>query len=348
MSNQLELLSNELLLEIFEYLDAYNLYQAFHGLNHRMNTLLQSANLHIILKSSYKNKSVWDTLTSFLNPLQIRVLSSYDDDVKINKRFLSSAVKNLYSVRLYNISVKSINEICQRLSNDNQIKSLYITEQYTYRGSDNHSSIDTVFVDHGHQFTSLINLSLAIGGFKEFPMVSFVFSQLRHLSIQSCYYTLNFFQFLQDRAPNLRSLKFLGYVSGNPVPSQFVIKHVHELHIQYPEALRSLAILLSMFPCLRRLRIEWVNSQRSQVVDGTQWQELIEKYLPQLKQLTIDFDEGTDAEIVKTFYTGDFWTKKRVNVKTLINKTGSRFPLVKTIYFGRQWHFGYFDHFEVC
>jgi hypothetical protein len=100
-----------------------------------------------------------------------------------------------------------------------------------------------------------------------------------------------------------------------------------------------------MFPCLRRLHTDWENSQRSQVINGTQWQELIEKYLPHLKQLTIDFDEGTDAEIVKTFYTGDFWSTKRVKVKTLINKTASRFPLVKTIYFGRQWHFGYFDHF---
>jgi hypothetical protein len=79
-------------------------------------------------------------------------------------------------------------------------------------------------------------------------------------------------------------------------------------------------------------------------MNGTQWQALIEKNFLNLKDFTLNFDEGTDEEIVKTFYTGEFWSTKKVNVKMLINKTVSRYRLVKTIYFGKQWQFDYINN----
>ncbi len=66
--------------------------------------------------------------------------------------------------------------------------------------------------------------------------------------------------------------------------------------------------------------------------------------MPHLKQLTIDFDQSIDEDIAKIFYTGEFWSRKKVKIKMIINKTQSRYRLVKTIYFGNEWHFGYFDN----
>ena len=55
--NQLEDLPNETLMEIFEYLDARDLFRAFHNLNSRFNLLLQSLNeLCLILSSSDRDQ----------------------------------------------------------------------------------------------------------------------------------------------------------------------------------------------------------------------------------------------------------------------------------------------------
>jgi hypothetical protein len=102
--------------------------------------------------------------------------------------------------------------------------------------------------------------------------------------------------------------------------------------------------VLSKFPSLRRLYIDWQCSRQFPVLNGTQWQQLIEQYLPHLKQLTIDFDQPTDEDILQTFYKNEFWSTKKIKVKMVINKTQSRYRSVKTIYFGKEWHFGYFDN----
>jgi hypothetical protein len=342
--NRLESLSNELLLDIFEYLDAYNLCQAFYGLNHRLNTLLQSAHLHILYDSSKENKIVWDILTSFFNPLQIRILSSYDD-INFDERFLSSDNKNLHSVRLLNVNREYINKIFQHFSNDNQVKCLYVREKIQYYSQNTRSVVDLLLVDHAHRFVSLVNLSLSpsqpIG---TFPIVPVTFSQLRHLSIKSYFWTPELLQFFQDNTPNLRSLKFIGYFPMVS-PLSKSIKHIHELHTTNPNphSFNIMDNLLSNFPCLHRLHIDWEYNRRNPVFNGSQWQQLIEKHLPHLKQLTIDFSEGIDEDILKTFYTGEFWLTKKVKVKMVINKTQSRYRLVKTIYFGNEWRFEYFD-----
>jgi hypothetical protein len=129
--------------------------------------------------------------------------------------------------------------------------------------------------------------------------------------------------------------------------SSIIVNHIHELHINDLGNLLFLQGVLSKFPSLRRLHIDWQSSRRSPVINGTQWQQLIEQYLPHLKQLTIDFKQGADEDILQTFYRGEFWLTKKIKVKMVINKTQSRYRLVKTIYFGKEWHFGYFDNLSL-
>jgi hypothetical protein len=343
ISNRLESLSNELFLDIFEYLDAYNLCQAFYGLNHRINTLLQLTHLHIAYDSSKTNQTIWDVVTSFFNSSQIRVLSS-SDGIHIDERFLSSSNENLRSVRLHRMNREYIDKICQHFPTNNQIKYLHIEEEPRYSLQQTHATIELLLVDHGHRFVSLISLSLlSCNMINMFPVVSVTFSQLRHLSIRNCYFTENVLQFFQDNTPNLRSVKFSGIVS---LPNRLsnIVKHIHEIHMDIPSSLAILQNVFPNFPSLRRLRIDCEYNRRYPVIDGSQWQQLIEQYLPHLKQLTIDFKQGIDEDIMTSFYTGEFWLTKKVKAKMIINKTESRYRLVKTIYFGKEWHFGYFDH----
>ncbi|CAF3574110.1 unnamed protein product [Rotaria sordida] len=345
--NQLELLSNELLLDIFEYLDAYNLYQAFYGLNHRINDLLQSTHLHMICDSLNENEIDWNTLKSCINPSQIRILSCYND-INIDNHFLSCVKENLRSVRLREMNHESINTIFQHFPSGNQIKCLSIREHWYYTNSNSHCLFHSILVDNADRFTLLVNLSLSCSHYVDvLPTVSVQFFQLRHLSINNYYWSTNFLQFLQNNVPNLKSLKFIGYYNVLNLPSDFALKHVDELHMNNSGSFGQLQNILSVFPCLRRLHIDQQNNRQLPIINGIQWQQLIEKYLTNLKQLTIDYGNGIDEEIIKTFYTNEFWSTKKVKVKMIVNKTQARYPLVKTIYFGQQWQFRYFDNFDL-
>jgi hypothetical protein len=341
-STRLESFSNEVILDIFEYLDGYDLYQAFYGLNNRINTLLRSAQLHIRHHASKQNKTIWDTLISFMNPSQIRALSSHDG-TDIDKRILSLPNENLRTICLHDMTKEYINEICQHFPVNNQIKCLSVKKKGGYYDQPTDSIIDLLLVDQGHRFVSLAQLLILASNWTQFPIVSVTFPQLRHLSIGSTYFSIEFLQFLQTNTPNLRSLKFIVvfYLSK---PLSIIVNHIHELHINDPNNFLYLQNILSKFPSLRRLHIDCQSSRRSSVIDGTQWQQLIEQYLPHLKQLTIDFDQGMDEDILQTFYKNEFWSTKKIKAKMLINKTQTRYRLVKTIYFGKEWHFGYFDN----
>lgn len=342
--NRLESLSNELLLDIFEYLDAYNLYQSFFGLNHRINILLQLARLHILYNPSFNNKTVWDTISSFINPSQIRILSSIND-TKIDEALLSAITENLHSITLHGITRHSVDKIFQKLPINNKIRCLRVQENYHYSITDENTIPTLLLVKHGHHLVSLVNLSLYLSGLStDFPLASVVFLQLRHLSITNCYWSTNLLQFLRDKTPNLRSLK-CSQCYLKTFSSDMVLKNIHELHIKHSSGIYNLHRLFPLFPNLRRLHADCEGVHRSEIINGTQWQVLIEKNFPNLKQFTLDFGEGVDEEIVKSFYTGAFWSTKKVKVKMIINKTESRFRLVKTIYFGKEWKFNYIDSF---
>jgi hypothetical protein len=350
MSNRLELLSNELLLDIFEYLDACNLYQAFYGLNHRFNDLLRSAGLHINFNSKNKDNTTWDTLASFVKPSQIRALSSYDN-VAIDKRFLPSAEQNLRLLCLHSMDQTAANEICEHVPVENQIKCLYIKEKqnYGWRKRRDRTFSDMFLLDHGHRFTSLVNMLLSFDIYEDtFPVVLAIFPQLRRLSITKGYWTPNLFQFFQTSTPNLRSLKLQTASLSSAQVWTCALKHIYELHINYSGDMINLPVTLCMFPCLHRLHIDWTTNRQYAIPNGTQWQELIEKYLPNLKQFTLNINEGIDEQILKTFYIGEFWSTRKVNAKMMINKPESRYRLVKTIYFGRQWQFDYFHEDNLC
>ncbi|CAF4077973.1 unnamed protein product [Rotaria sordida] len=75
----LEPLSNELLLEIVEYLDVYELFTAFYGLNHRFNDLIRQCYLHVRFDPSRKSIETRNLITSTIDSSHVRELSYYYD-----------------------------------------------------------------------------------------------------------------------------------------------------------------------------------------------------------------------------------------------------------------------------
>ncbi len=280
-----------------------------------------------------------------MNPAKIYALSL--DGVVIHERFLPSISENLVSLYFYHMNRNSIDRILRHLPTVNRIKTLCIYQERGPRRTTT-SFCDFIFFKHGHRLTSLINCSLK--GFhdaNQFPIITVTFSKLRRLWLSNFYWTENFVQFLRENTPNLRSLYFHRTIpfSMGIIPS--VVKHIQELDMNVIDGLIDLEDILSVFPCLKRLRIFWDNTAWSAIFDVTQWQEIIEKYLPYLQHFTLDFAIGINEDVVKTFYAGEFWTTRKAVMKLIMNKVKSPYPKVKTIYFGQQWHFKYFDWSEV-
>ncbi|CAF0797090.1 unnamed protein product [Adineta ricciae] len=332
-----ESLSNELLLEVFEYLDAYDLYLTFHALNQRINALLRRANLHILLESSKNDENVLNGILSFFTPSQVRVLSLNIDNTTLAKQFVSFTDQNLYSLNIYKRHGNALFEIIPCLSRSSRIKYLRIDEAFVYGVSSTRSLFDLIFIEYSAYFTSLVVASISFHYYTKASRVQTVFPHLRHLSLAKITLTSTLTDFLSSSTPNLRSLVILPTIQDYLSPT-FALKQIRQLHLRCTYNFEYVASLIKIFPSLRRLKIDYVNYSRNLPSTNPICKSLTEENLPHLKQLTIDFEPAVELEIVKSFTTNEFWSAKKLNVIRTMNKMESRCPMVKSIYFGSRLH----------
>jgi hypothetical protein len=83
MATVLEILSNEVLMQFFEYLDAYHLFNGFFNLNSRFNRLLTDYRLYLKFNSKHiRDVKIWPIMLNYLtavtliNDKHIRMLMS--------------------------------------------------------------------------------------------------------------------------------------------------------------------------------------------------------------------------------------------------------------------------------
>ena len=84
--SQLETLPNEILIEIFEHLDARDLFRAFYNLNLRINKLLQCLNKLCLMLSIHDREEI-SANAIFLPYIQILI-------VKYNKKLYHCILNN--------------------------------------------------------------------------------------------------------------------------------------------------------------------------------------------------------------------------------------------------------------
>src|SRR5689334_9888229 len=86
--NRLEYLPNELLIEIFEYIDIRDLFQSFLGLNQRINNLLQN-----ISNLSYNLERIEPELINFFADRITQLIVNTWQDIDLRQfRFLKSLI----------------------------------------------------------------------------------------------------------------------------------------------------------------------------------------------------------------------------------------------------------------
>ncbi|CAF0924264.1 unnamed protein product [Rotaria sordida] len=167
----LEPLSNELLLEIVEYLDVYELFTAFYGLNHRFNDLIRQCYLHVRFDPSRKSIETRNLITStidsshflifllfFFNLHRIAIEEFYWREDIIE--FLQNNILNLQSLYIHTYS--SI--LYQQSLSKYVLKNVFKLDMNINIHSINIKCL-------GHMFPSLQRLSIQWDTFRQYPSI---------------------------------------------------------------------------------------------------------------------------------------------------------------------------------
>jgi len=152
----LEDLSNELLLDMLEYLDVYQLFITFYGLNRRFTDLIKHCHLHICFKYSKNDAKIWYLISSTINLSKVRKISYYYNHF-IDRRFLISKCSNLRSLTLHNMNGFFIQVILNDVPLINRIRTIRIEYPKFLSCSNDSPSRDFSLKEYHCRFTSLVH-----------------------------------------------------------------------------------------------------------------------------------------------------------------------------------------------
>ena len=342
-----ESLSNDLLIEVFDYLDGYNLCSTFFGLNRRLNGLFRVAPMHIEFNSKKTNPQVWDTLDSVIHPAQIRSLTFREVNT-VDDRFVNSTNVNLVSLIVTRVNPTFLRNLMKALPKRLPLTNFSLSGGFDSRDDPPVSFFDLLMKRNGHRLSSMVNAALNFSYMAmDFSSVSVNFLRLRRLDLNINTVSSELLPFLQTNTPNLRSLKIDAWAQrrGEWKASDYSLKQIVELDLNFTDGFFPLSQLLIMFPSLKKFHIDWGQRRWSQpVLDGSDWQKILEPCVPLLQRFTLHFvRRGLNQAALQTFYQNEFWTARKVRACITVDKARNLSPQVKTIYFGRQWHFSHFD-----
>ncbi|CAF0780860.1 unnamed protein product [Adineta steineri] len=187
----IETFSNELLIEIFEYISPYDLYKAFFNLNRRFNFIIKSLNnFHVILQEDWDDKRSIPFFASQISKLIIK----HDDFIDFS----------YYSnIRLLKLSMPTENQ-CNAIQ-----PSLLPYLEYLYISN-------FFFADHSKQLCRLI-FSPAFSYLRicQIDRItldesrSYLFSPLHQLTISPSTWKSNIYQYIFNACPNLVDLRII-------------------------------------------------------------------------------------------------------------------------------------------
>jgi len=314
-----EILPNEIILDLFDYLSLVHLYQSFFALNSRFNKLLcqQFQKFHLdfrlISKINFHRVCQNDVLP-VIDRIIFLHLSNDDNTPQQIEHFLS----NDYQLRQFT-GLKSISLSClgfQRTLDQIMIECSYLpclthltltNSHVSMNGNDaqrlfNHiwslprltyCYLDNCFVDEDY-----------------FPNPKVISTLLRHLNIRNMTRSLSTLTRLCQHTPYLRDLSIMFYDDSNQLDSLLLILSITRLNIYFESSITIFQHLLQNMPNLYHLTIETSHF----LLNGNQWKEIINKYLLKLKILQFkigplvieEYGEIQFNEIFDSFRT-KFW-----------------------------------------
>jgi hypothetical protein len=321
----LESLANELLFNLFQYFNITHLFRAFYGLNNRLNKLLfVHMQFHSHLSFESISKTDFDIICQdYLPTLIDRIISlrfSDDDETpeQINY-FLSYGFQFHQFTHLKSLS---LSHICSDQIMNNIIIDLQQLHHLT------HLKIDKCQVDHDlindgwifDQIWSLSTLTHCHFERKKYLWNPFfispktISSTIKYLFLEGFLYNSNELHQLLEHTINLEHLRIdvdHNYDYGQ-ISSVISSIKKFQIFIHYSPYITN--NLLQYMTNLTHLTIELAHV----VLDGFQWETIIENYLPNLKifhfkmeySLRENNEKEKEIELLLNSFRSQFWINK--------------------------------------
>jgi len=323
----LELLANELLLDIFEYLSSVDLFQSFFDLNIRFNNLIflhfQTHSLNFQSTSKYDFDLISQKyLPSITNKIFSLRLSDDDDTPQQIDLFFSYGLSfkqfsYLQSLSLYRIySLNSIKKILDELIYLPNLKTLKITRHTILYNE----LYDIGIIDLIKHLPNLIYCHLDITNDNDccYLTPSIISLSLKDLSIPRLGCNINQLLCLIKHIPNLQSLN-IRIVDHSNIPQKTSIEFlsIKKSKFLFYGSLNTMNNLLQTMSNLRELKI----NMPSTYIDGYQWEIIIENCLPHL--IIFQFKMSISLSSQKS---------KEEKIDEILNSFRSQFWIIK-----HQW-----------
>ena len=321
---QLESLANELLLDIFEYLDTADLFRAFIKLNSRFDQLLYQYSRFHQFNLQFLSKEGFDDILQHHLPIlseQITFLRlSNDETPYLCELFLSCGFTldrflRLQALSLYDVhSLQTLDRIIYQCRTLPHFTHLYIIK---HNETKLHSNIIDLF-DNIWNLPKLIycNLNGIIHTDEtSLSKISVTSSSIENLFIENIPCNLSDLSHLLERTPGLQRFSTTLYSYSQHDQLTSIAEKMKEIHFCFGGSLSALKNLLGMFPRLTHLKL--ITSQI--FINGNMWKKLLMTYLPNLQifQLKMElnfqqrYEEIEDIidELLESFRTS-FWIEE--------------------------------------
>ncbi|CAF0915433.1 unnamed protein product [Adineta steineri] len=334
----LEVFPPEIFLEIFSYMNGYDNYKAFYGLNHRLSTLILTYGMkYIDLSKITVNESRKMISTINCSNVNSLILSDeyYDeqiDRILDNNCFPLKSMVSLNALTLDSIGLYTMYTIAHQHFQLDNLKSLIISFRSNLCAEKVSNMYRVVLYHFSSRFKSLKYLFLSASKDKEIichnELLSLndsllsknISSTVQHLFLHNI--RTNDIENILSRFPKLQ------YLSANVRLNRHITDYPLSLnlitcHLKVPlYTLELLVNLLKQCPNLEELTLSFIPINYDDL-NSYEWEDLIEKYLLKLKQFIlyiIPFENEMDiaqALIKDDFLQNQFWLDRKTKIEII-------------------------------
>jgi hypothetical protein len=319
----LEDLSNELIYEIFEFLDYFHVYEAFFNLNIRFHRLVTNSNLPIkinlssISKSTFNryNEDIIETNMHRINLLRVADVFMYDFAFSIISKL--SMFDRIETLILDNIESKYLENLFNQLLFLPLLSSLVINSVDKIK---NRSTIYRQIV----RLPALKYCKLSFEGSTDDGVLSVStneYSSIEHLIITN-YIPFEELHNLLSYIPKLRRLSVYSLSEhwGKTEISARLSNHLTHLSVNggSVEFDRFEKMVMNVFSTIRVLYFTRDCNANSPYFNANKWQQLITSHLPNLRvfdiQCNVSINNMDDQAIIDTQinqFTTSFWIERQ-------------------------------------
>ncbi|CAF4129935.1 unnamed protein product, partial [Adineta steineri] len=318
-----ESLANELLLDVFEYLDFLNIFRAFHGLNYRFNQL--TFNERQVYHLDFRSISKYDfdiICRPYLSYIQDRIVSlDLSDDYRtpdLPQIFLSCGyrINQFINLKSLTISFYSFAVLKQTIFECREL--LHLTHLHIH--TNNNHDIEKNSRDLIDKIWNLPKLSHCYLDIKYsqsvwFIPISKISQSIHYLSTIGTSYNLNGLLNLFEQAPNLKRLDMGDFSEDHDTQlMQTNFSSLISLSMSTSISKESMELLFQVIPNLCYLTIQLDNTY----LDGHAWEQILIKYLKNIKRFRLKMTIGLGShkdiaeqidELLDSFRTA-FWIEQ--------------------------------------